>query len=122
MCYNIQCSQTAAVAQSVERILGKDEVGSSNLPSSSKKGVLQKSRFAARPFSLMLHVLRIRSLINNQNTHKNAHKRGKRGKLGAPHENGFRQKLSKHHIEHCTAGKAERKAQRSGAKHPKRVA
>ncbi len=26
----------AAVAQSVERILGKDEVGSSNLPSSSK--------------------------------------------------------------------------------------
>ena len=29
----IQC---AAVAQSAERILGKDEVGSSNLPSSSK--------------------------------------------------------------------------------------
>ena len=27
----------AAVAQSVERILGKDEVGSSNLPSSSTK-------------------------------------------------------------------------------------
>ena len=27
----------AAIAQSVERILGKDEVGSSNLPSSSKK-------------------------------------------------------------------------------------
>ena len=27
----------AAIAQSVERILGKDEVGSSNLPSSSRK-------------------------------------------------------------------------------------
>ena len=32
----IQC---AAVAQSAERILGKDEVGSSNLPSSSIKSV-----------------------------------------------------------------------------------
>ena len=29
----------AAVAQSVERILGKDEVGSSNLPSSSKNSL-----------------------------------------------------------------------------------
>ena len=32
-------SKNAAIAQSVERILGKDEVASSNLASSSKKSV-----------------------------------------------------------------------------------
>ena len=32
-------SRNAAIAQSVERILGKDEVASSNLASSSKKSV-----------------------------------------------------------------------------------
>ena len=37
--YNIRSERTlfAAMAQVVERILGKDEVGSSSLPSSSKK-------------------------------------------------------------------------------------
>ena len=33
----------AAMAQSVERVLGKDEVGSSNLPSSSKKSGLNET-------------------------------------------------------------------------------
>ena len=33
-------SENAAIAQSVERILGKDEVASSNLASSSKKTVI----------------------------------------------------------------------------------
>ena len=33
-------SENAAIAQSVERILGKDEVASSNLASSSKKSVI----------------------------------------------------------------------------------
>ena len=35
--YNIQAVQNAAIAQPVERILGKDEVASSNLASSSIK-------------------------------------------------------------------------------------
>ena len=34
--YNTQAVQNAAIAQPVERILGKDEVASSNLASSSK--------------------------------------------------------------------------------------
>ena len=33
----------ADMAQSVERVLGKDEVGSSNLPSSSKKSGLNET-------------------------------------------------------------------------------
>ena len=33
-------SESAAIAQPVERILGKDEVASSNLASSSKKSVI----------------------------------------------------------------------------------
>ena len=37
MRYNIKAVANAAIAQSVERILGKDEVASSNLASSSKK-------------------------------------------------------------------------------------
>ncbi len=43
----------AAMAQVVERILGKDEVGSSSLPSSSKAKIL--SRSAAR-FSLYVFI------------------------------------------------------------------
>ena len=35
--YNTQAVKNAAIAQPVERILGKDEVASSNLASSSKK-------------------------------------------------------------------------------------
>ena len=35
--YNTKAVQNAAIAQPVERILGKDEVASSNLASSSKK-------------------------------------------------------------------------------------
>ena len=35
--YNPKAVKNAAIAQSVERILGKDEVASSNLASSSKK-------------------------------------------------------------------------------------
>ena len=35
--YNLKAVKNAAIAQSVERILGKDEVASSNLASSSKK-------------------------------------------------------------------------------------
>ena len=35
--YNLKAVKTAAIAQSVERILGKDEVASSNLASSSKE-------------------------------------------------------------------------------------
>ena len=35
--YNTQAVENAAIAQPVERILGKDEVASSNLASSSKK-------------------------------------------------------------------------------------
>ena len=35
--YYIQAVENAAIAQPVERILGKDEVASSNLASSSKK-------------------------------------------------------------------------------------
>ena len=35
--YNLKDVKNAAIAQSVERILGKDEVASSNLASSSKK-------------------------------------------------------------------------------------
>ena len=35
--YNVKAVANAAIAQSVERILGKDEVASSNLASSSKK-------------------------------------------------------------------------------------
>ena len=39
--YNTQAvSANAAIAQPVERILGKDEVASSNLASSSKKAVI----------------------------------------------------------------------------------
>ena len=34
--YNLKAVKNAAIAQSVERILGKDEVASSNLASSSK--------------------------------------------------------------------------------------
>ena len=34
-CYNIKAVRNAAIAQQVERILGKDEVSSSNLDSSS---------------------------------------------------------------------------------------
>ena len=34
--YNIKAVENAAIAQPVERILGKDEVASSNLASSSK--------------------------------------------------------------------------------------
>ena len=37
MRYNVKAVRNAAIAQSVERILGKDEVASSNLASSSKK-------------------------------------------------------------------------------------
>ena len=37
MRYNIKAVANAAIAQSVERILGKDEVASSNLASSSKE-------------------------------------------------------------------------------------
>ena len=35
--YNVKAVRNAAIAQQVERILGKDEVSSSNLDSSSKK-------------------------------------------------------------------------------------
>ena len=35
--YNVKAVKNAAIAQPVERILGKDEVASSNLASSSKK-------------------------------------------------------------------------------------
>ena len=35
--YNLKAVKNAAIAQSVERILGKDEVASSNLASSSKE-------------------------------------------------------------------------------------
>ena len=35
-CYNIRAVRNAAIAQQVERILGKDEVSSSNLDISSK--------------------------------------------------------------------------------------
>ena len=35
-------SSFAAIAQSVERILGKDEVGSSNLPSSSIRSLISQ--------------------------------------------------------------------------------
>ena len=35
--YNTQAVKNAAIAQPVERILGKDEVASSNLASSSKR-------------------------------------------------------------------------------------
>ena len=38
--YNGKAVKNAAIAQSVERILGKDEVASSNLASSSKKSVI----------------------------------------------------------------------------------
>ena len=38
--YNTQAVANAAIAQPVERILGKDEVASSNLASSSKKSVV----------------------------------------------------------------------------------
>ena len=37
--YNTQAVKNAAIAQPVERILGKDEVASSNLASSSKKEI-----------------------------------------------------------------------------------
>ena len=37
MLYNTKAVRNAAIAQPVERILGKDEVASSNLASSSKK-------------------------------------------------------------------------------------
>ena len=38
--YNNEAVRNAAIAQPVERILGKDEVASSNLASSSKKSVI----------------------------------------------------------------------------------
>ena len=38
--YNTKAVRNAAIAQPVERILGKDEVASSNLASSSKKSVI----------------------------------------------------------------------------------
>ena len=44
----------AAIAQSVERILGKDEVGSSNLPSSSKN---TRNRKVSSVFSLLYRKL-----------------------------------------------------------------
>ena len=40
MSYNGKAVANAAIAQQVERILGKDEVASSNLASSSKKSVV----------------------------------------------------------------------------------
>ena len=43
-----QKTKYAAIAQSVERILGKDEVGSSNLPSSSKS----RKRYSLAAFLL----------------------------------------------------------------------
>ena len=49
--YNNQAAH-AAIAQSVERILGKDEVASSNLASSSTK-VLEPQRFEDFPFFIL---------------------------------------------------------------------
>ena len=53
----------AAVAQSVERVIGNDEVGSSNLPSSSRK-ILEISRFrgfflfvSRKPLSVRMRTL-----------------------------------------------------------------
>ena len=54
LAYNNVRIQYAAIAQSVERILGKDEVASSNLASSSRK-VPKSSDFGA--FSLFLRSL-----------------------------------------------------------------
>ena len=53
--YNIRVIDDAAIAQSVERILGKDEVASSNLASSSTK-VLEPQRFEDFSF-FILHLI-----------------------------------------------------------------
>ena len=53
MCYNKQAdcgarsceSKNAVIAQSVERVIGNDEVGSSNLPNSSKKSTVEAVLF-----------------------------------------------------------------------------
>ena len=49
--YNTEAVQNAAIAQSVERILGKDEVASSNLASSSKKKPGTPTSFGLSSFS-----------------------------------------------------------------------
>ena len=52
--YNLKAVKNAAIAQSVERILGKDEVASSNLASSSKnrQASTEDCRFLLVTYSL----------------------------------------------------------------------
>ena len=58
--YNTQAVENAAIAQPVERILGKDEVASSNLASSSKPLNLLEVQgfflFLPKSHDLILHI------------------------------------------------------------------